>query len=394
MRYSIAVISVAVIATTCAVCFRILNHRREHKTTAIEFPGDSLSIPIRFINDRPVIDVTINGEGPFALLLDTAATNISLEESAIEQLALPECGSTTSSNAAGMSITSRQFGADLIEVGDASLKMVAVLEANLFKNLGLTDVQGIWGMLRFGERIVIVDLPKGRLYVQEISDEPGDSPDWLPIGTENSTPEVSLEIGERDVGFLIDTGSQGSLSVTDSVARAIPLHERRYYSMSSVAGGARLQSASTRLTADITLGRHTIERPYVSSYEDHPGRNLIGMDILKHFRIELDMKRGRCRFIREETTPITMPDKRRLGLVIKCGDEGCVVSYVSPGREKVGDLKIDDHVITVDDHPPTCLSGHLGRELQMRDDPATFIIERNGEPTTLSVHLLQDSFDP
>ncbi len=362
----------------------------------LEFSGESVAIPIRFLYNRPVVDVKVNGQGPFALLLDTGSTGISLEKRVVKQLELPDAGTITRTNAASEQFESRAFGVDRIELREAVLVMVAVQETDYFEKHGMPGIHGTWGMGRFGKRIVTVDFLENMLHIRQKQAESAEAIPWLPIGTDEIGPEVSIEIGGRAYDFLIDTGSNGSLTVSASVASELPRYEKRFPDVAAAAGGVLAWSIETRLNVDIPLGIHSIESPYVSWFHDRPGRNLIGMEILRHFAIEFDLAESRVRFLRDGASPLSIPDKRRLGLFFtKSSKDGSyVVSHISSYRAGMDDVNIGDRVLAINGHPMSSIGSSFVTELITTRDTLTFTVQRNGESVTVDVLVHQDSFGP
>ena len=205
----------------------------------LDFPDDRVAIPIRYLYDRPVIDVIINDQGPFALLLDTGATSVSLESSVIEQLQLPEIGTATTKNAASEQIASKKFGVDHMAIANASLQSVAILESHFFESNGMPLIGGIWGMRHFGEHVVTIDFSKNVLVLDHKLDTATatkHSP-WSSISLNGGCPEVSIEFNGESHPFLVDTGSQGGLTVSKETAHSLPRHPTQYNELSAVAGG-------------------------------------------------------------------------------------------------------------------------------------------------------------
>ena len=362
----------------------------------LEFSGDSVAIPIRFLNNRPVVDVKVNGQGPFSLLLDTGSTGISLEKGVVKQLKLPDSGTVTRTNAASEQFEARLFGVDLIEIGESSLAKVAVRESDFFEKHGMIGIHGIWGMGHFGKRLVTVDFVDNVLHIRLQAAELADDNPWLPMGSNEAGPEVSIQIGERAYDFLIDTGSPGSLAVSACVAAELPRSEKRFADVGAAAGGFLAWSIETRLSVDIPLGFHIVERPYVSWYHDRPGRNLIGMEILRHFAVEFDFMESRVRFLRDVASPLSISDKRRLGIFItkSSKDNSYVASHISSYRATMDDVKIGDRILAINDHPMSSISSSLLTELIETRDILKFSVQRSGETLLLEVLVHQDSFGP
>ena len=155
-------------------------------------------------------------------------------------------------------------------------------------------------------------------------------------------------------------------------------------------------SIETRLRVDILLGFHTVERPYVSWYHDRPGRNLIGMEILRHFAIEFDLTESRVRFLRDATSPLSILDKRRLGVFItkSSQDNSYVVSRISSYRASMDDVNIGDRVLAINGHPMPSIADSFLKELIRTRDTLEFTVQRNGESITIDVLVHKDSFGP
>lgn len=361
----------------------------------LEFAEEEVTLPIRFLYGRPVVDVKVNGQGPFVLMLDTGATDISLAESVVKRLQLPDCRTTTSTNGASQQFEIRTFGADRIEMGTASLAKVAVQETDFFEQHDMPGIEGVWGMRYFGELVVSIDFPVNALHIRKREAPSAQGAPWLAM-TNALSPEVSVRVGGKDQTFLIDTGSNGSLSVSASVASELPCYEERFRDLSAAAGSALTWSVSTRLHENVMLGSQSVERPYVSWFEGLPGRNLIGMEILRHFEIEFDLTKSRVRFLGDGSSALSFPDRRRLGISIGRNPQDglCVVSNISSYRAAGDDIKIGDRVLAIGGLPISQITDPLLQEMVQTRGTLGFSVLRNGEEIAIDVPVHQDSFGP
>lgn len=380
---------------SCLVAFAFLgcSPKQEHRHR-LEFAGESVAIPIRFVYDRPVVDVMINGRGPFVLLFDTGSTGISLDRSVVKQLQLPDLRTVTRINAAAEEFEVRVFGVDRIEMGETLLAKVGVEETEIFEKSGMSGIHGMWGMAHFGKRIVSVDFLKKTLRITSQHTESAEESAWVPMRMDVYSPEAPIQIGGKHYDFLIDTGSNGSLSVSASAASELPCYKNRFRERIAVAGGHSKWTISTRLRSDILLGGHSVERPYVSWIEGLPGRNLIGMEVLRHFSMEFDLIENRVRFLREGGSPLSFPNKRRLGIWIARHpqDNSSVISQISSYRAVMDDLKIGDRILTIDGQAMSSITENLLQELIRRRNSLAFTVQRNGEIVAIDVLVRQDSF--
>ena len=359
------------------------------------FSGESVVVPIKFINKRPTVAVMVNGRGPYTLLLDTGAASILLSKKIVEKLELPHVGDTLFTNAAGEKAGSREFGAGEIEIGEAAVSMVAVQEIEFYETPGMDGFDGILGMHNFGDLAVTIDFPGEKLHVRK-QVESDAAPNWIPIETKHNCPEIPLKIGGKTTSFLVDTGSDASLTVEESTTLGLPLYKRQFEGVGAVVGSKTLKwNLTTRLDAIVMLGQYPIERPYISWFANAPGRNLIGMEILRHFRIDLDLENDRIRFFRNETSPLNFPDTRRLGIDIVWNPEDKTyrVSRFGTYRDAISGLEIGDRILAIDDQPMQEITGEVLNELVWTKERLEFSAERDGKSFVVDVPIHVDSFE-
>lgn len=373
------------------------NGNKQMQISLLEFAGESVSIPIRFLHDRPIVDVKINGKGPFALVLDTGASSIALEREVAKHLELPDCGTSTHRGLSSEEYEARMIGVERFEVGVAVLENVGVSEIDFFLKQGMSGIHGVWGMCHFGKRIVIIDLLGKVLHIRRQQAESVGGVPWLPLKVHAHTPEVPIQIGGKSHQFLIDTGSDQSLSVAASLVQELPCYEERFQNMICGVGNVgifSMRTTSTRLRQDIVLGNHSIKQPYVAWSENRRGRNGMGMEILRNFVIEIDLKENRVRFLRDEASPVSFPDRKRLGVSIgyNSEDNSPVITEIYPYRTGMNDVKVGDRVLAIDGHPSSDINGILIQELIKTKKTLVFTVERHGKRLTFDVEVHQDSF--
>ena len=345
-------------------------------------------------NGWPIVEVMVNEQGPFSLILDTACTRLKLSGEVVDQLRLPEIGTSTSHNSAGQSIDSKTYGVETVTLGTASFRKIAVSrDDNFFQ--GYPDIDGIFGQRHFGKLVMTMDFEGGTLKLRKGPTQKNDSSEQLPITSKHSNPVLSLKIGEREIPFLIDTGMLGSLQVRESEVPTLPLHANRYLALQPSAGGLTLWQESTRLNHDLSLGKQKIEQPYLSWFVGKKGQNLIGMKILRHFTLELDLKNNQARFIREATTPIRFPNQKRLGFTLTYHSDKKVfeVIYVRPYQTQEEVLQVGDRLISIDGIEMSELNEQALRDFRETREELELIVEREGSRISIN-HPVQEDFFP
>lgn len=189
------------------------------ETTA---PDEPISAPFDVSTGRPVVQVMINGQGPFPFILDTGASGPVIRPELAETLDLPVTGEgevrsplsdeTMTVDSVGIETLSlngavvREFDALVIGMMGGSMPYQGVIGPSLFREFG-----------RVGFDFVEYEVEFGGAF-----DEPEHGA-WRPIGEFSPIIETPMVIGEAEFPVHIDTGSPGILAVPRSLESTLPL---------------------------------------------------------------------------------------------------------------------------------------------------------------------------
>src|SRR5260370_1090191 len=83
-----------------------------------ELPAGGSSVPMGDLGGRPIVDVNINGKGPYRFILDTGASMTVISDDLKDELALP-AGASNAHTPDGASASLVRI--DSLRVGDAAL---------------------------------------------------------------------------------------------------------------------------------------------------------------------------------------------------------------------------------------------------------------------------------
>ncbi|MGB2987634.1 MAG: retropepsin-like aspartic protease, partial [Phycisphaerae bacterium] len=166
-------------------------------------------------NRLPVIDATINGKGPFRLIVDTGAAGLVLKSELVRKLELPDPPGFPSGAAMVQLQTpggpvSGSLGYVLsLEVGDARLQGIWTVGVDMpFGD----EVDGVVGMNVFTECLLTYDYPRNRIQLSQGALPNANGRDILSFsssGSPSSHPIIELEIDRKATPFMIDTGFGG-----------------------------------------------------------------------------------------------------------------------------------------------------------------------------------------
>lgn len=182
-----------------------------------------LTAPLDVSTGRPVVDVMINGEGPFPFVLDTGAAGPVIRPELVETLGLTVTGrGEVRSPLSEDTMTVDQVGIDTLSVAGAvvtdfyamvigsvrgaSPTYYGVIGPSLFREYGRTAFDFVDYEVEFGG----------------VFDQADDGA-WRPIGATTPIIETEMVIGEAAFPVHIDTGSPGILTAPRALETDLPL---------------------------------------------------------------------------------------------------------------------------------------------------------------------------
>jgi len=176
-------------------------------------------------------------------------------------------------------------------------------------------IDGILGFPLFRETLLTLDYPGQRLVLAPTPIAPGAAKPALraaslAFNNERNTPLIPVQMGAESFIVLIDSGSDGSLSLNPAGLHPRFSHGPRMGTLISSLTGDR-QQLTGRLAQDVLLGTHTIGQPIVDLTDQ---LSSIGGELLRHFSVSFDQRHNLVTFVRESDGAVTMEPRRNPGL--------------------------------------------------------------------------------
>lgn len=281
------------------------------------------TLPARVISNFFVVETKFPDDKTYRFIIDTGSTATFVSPELAKRFGLGASGDAVrrkvrvrSANGGEIElpgVTLRQ-----LNLGDARFKRVPALVfdfTDLSGHLGL-PIDGIVGFPVFKDTILTLDYPGQRL---EIASYPAGTPpvpvasprvSTIAFNNEQGTPLIPIQMGNESFVVLIDSGSDGSLSLNP-----VGLHPQFAYGprvgtlISSLHGDRRQQTG--RLSRDVLIGSHTVKHPIVDLTDQ---LSSIGGELLRHFVLIFDQRKNQATFIRDTEGPVTMAPRRSTGL--------------------------------------------------------------------------------
>jgi len=157
----------------------------------------------------PVIQAMVQGQGPFAFVLDTASSGTTVDEATAERLALPRDAETETAQGLGGPMDVRLHRVARLTAGPLTLTdfPAPAIPAPALEG---RDIVGLAGVDLFGQALATWNAAPGCVTVGASGARPGGD-DWRPVAVQWIRPWkilLPIRIGAVEGWGLLDTGAQ------------------------------------------------------------------------------------------------------------------------------------------------------------------------------------------
>ena len=273
--------------------------------------GDTASAPLDLRMGQPIVEVMLNGRGPYRMFLDTGAGTTVLDSTLSAELGLESEGKTRIGDPADPNaIEADRVTLDTLRIGTAAFTGVpAVTWDRSMLRPGPDRPVGVVGLPVFFELLESIDFPAatlrlthGQLAAKERGVVAFESPDGIPL--------VPIDVAGKKMKAHLDTGSPGLLSIPEKDSSQVRFAEplRVIGRGRTVAGEVLFRGAP--LDGAFQIGGASFDRPLVALNDRLPTAN-VGSRALRDCVLTLDAAHQRMSIARtRESAP---PDSTRHG---------------------------------------------------------------------------------
>jgi hypothetical protein len=282
-----------------AIATWISGHTQQARSadSAPKFP---IEIPMRLNGGMPMIELMVNGQGPFLFGIDTGAQGGSrIDASLVEKLKLESSGQVQATDGSGRNPqTADTFKLDSIVIGNLQFADVTAGSRNFKNSPRPLKIDGIVGLSLFSDYLVTLDSPKKLLRFARGELPKADGAEILDYKSEGGIPLVELNVGDTKINAHLDSGN----SIGEFVLPTSFVEKLTQASEPKVVGRARSASGEmeikqVQIKEMVRLGRHefpdaTITFPALSDIGN------VGAKILGQFAVTFDQQHQRVRLTR------------------------------------------------------------------------------------------------
>ena len=265
----------------------------------IEVPRDGVTVPMQDMGGRPVVELTINGKGPYRFILDTGALTTVVSDELSRELSLTAPAGVQVASVGGGAAPAVVLIHD-VHIGDAALEDVIAAVMPLGGLLkGENAPRGILSAACFPGYLLTYDYPGKRISIKKGALASSDAKSIFQYAEDQVLPTVPVRIAGHDTQVHLDTGSAFGLTLPVKFLAELPLASQPREAGAARTGGGEFPVSIARVNGTIELGKYRLALDEVRFSDARPGpgpaAGNIGYDVLRDFVVTLDSKNHRIR---------------------------------------------------------------------------------------------------
>ena len=258
--------------------------------------------PLQMRGLMPVVEVTMNGQGPFFFMIDTGAgMQADIDVSVAQRLNLRASGRVLSGDPSGINdrevltamIDSIRIGSNR---GVEFRNVTAVVRPHRI-TADYPDVDGILGFALFTDYLLTLDYPAMQVRLSRGMLSPPNRTDILSFEIENRIPVIELAIGKMRVRAHVDSGNfVAGFILPEEIVEQLQLLSSPVVVGSARSVSNRIELKQVQLRDTIRVGSFDFPQPLVQ-FPALSDTNL-GFKVLREFTVTFDQKNRRMKLER------------------------------------------------------------------------------------------------
>lgn len=270
--------------------------RRQDAPTEVVFAGDRAEIPLTILNKKIVVDVKLNGKGPFKFFLDTGAGITVLDQSLATELNFPVKGTTKIGDPTDpQGITANRNFIEKMEMGGTAFNNFIAVSWDRSGLYTPGSPRGVIGMPLFRNLLLTIDYPHNKVIVSKGELAAGKAGVFAFEPSAGGTFILPVKVMGAEHKASLDTGSPGGISFPSSYMDKLPLDGKPVEVGRGRTVGGEAVIYGAKMNGKVTIAGYEVENPRVAFFDRLRNINL-GYDVLSPFAITIDQKNRRMLF--------------------------------------------------------------------------------------------------
>jgi hypothetical protein len=269
--------------------------------------------PMQMRGWMPVVEVKLNGQGPFAFMIDTGAgMQADIDTAVAERLNLRPSGRAINGDPSGendrevatVAIESIMIGgvakgtrARRTGEGVVEFRNVTAIVRPHKITKDYPEVDGILGFALFSDYLLTLDYPAMQVKLSRGALPPANGADILNLQIENRVPMVELAIGKIKMPAHIDSGNfVAGFILPEEIVEQLQMLSQPVPVGSARSVNNRIELKQVQLRSSIRIGGFEYSQPTIT-FPALSDTN-VGYKVLREFALTFDQKNGRLKLER------------------------------------------------------------------------------------------------
>ena len=305
------------------------------KPKKTELRAAKVQIPLDLSGKTPVVEVKINGAGPFRFAIDTGAVHSALDDDVAKKPALESTETIDIPDTPG----GEPQAVPVVRLNSATLGQAAFFDFQAvvvdydIKAEGERHFDGTLGLLFFSDCLLTLDYPAKSVTIAQGELPPANGREILDYVERDGLATIPLLFGETATNATVASGEMGGVGLAASLVGKIEMARKALSLRRSPSTVPEGQTQEKQIKGTMRLGQHKLVQPPVHFLAGDPQRaSYAGQRILQHFALTFDQVNHRVRFAREGNKEVRFgPMQPKFGFVLAYYGNRLQVLDVVPG---------------------------------------------------------------
>ena len=255
--------------------------------------------PMQIRGLMPVVEAKLNGQGPFAFMIDTGAgMQADIDTSVAERLNLQPNGRAINGDPSGENDREVETTTiDSITLGGAEFRNVTAVVRRQRITKDYPDIDGILGFALFEDYLLTLDYRAMQVRLGPGTLPPANGADILNFEIENRIPVIEVAIGKIRVRAHLDSGNfVAGFILPEEIVEQLQLLSEPVSMGLARSVSNRIELKQARLRDMIRIGRFEFPQPTIS-FPALSDSN-VGFKVLRDFALTFDQRNKRIKLVR------------------------------------------------------------------------------------------------
>ena len=254
----------------------------------MQMASDSVVVPMRIQDGRIVVDVLLDGKGPFPFLFDSGAHGSVMDLEFARAQNLPLAGEVRVASPGGAGRPGQFATVKQVSVGGLSVEGMMIVAFTGLPFKGPDAPRGVLSPYGLSGLLVTFDYPNARVvFTRGALPEP-DGKEIFGWSAQQPLPVIPISIAGQKLDANLDTGARFALGLPISFEKTLPLAAPPVDAGRARTVDQDVPAQSAPLKGKLALGRYSLDNPTLTFSALHQDVANVGPPLLRQFALTLD----------------------------------------------------------------------------------------------------------